>query len=174
MQLEAVSTDNDLRKLLSSDEFSFRFDCGVCQPAAALKLTDRGNISSSIALHYCIYSCKVELDDIRRGLLSLGFVGLLERYPVLRCLFESRQSTNISVEVLEGLFVPDFSVLGSNARAKEEATMMFFIALLHEIEGVSFVVSVCPSLSGYILPISYIKCVLQIYVTTTLQRVMVK
>jgi len=41
---------------------------------------------------------------------------------VLRCLFESRQSTNISVEVLEGLFVPDFSVLGSNARAKEEAT----------------------------------------------------
>ena len=38
---------------------------------------DKNVIISSIAMHYCIYSSKGELDEVRRGLKSLGFLDVV-------------------------------------------------------------------------------------------------
>ena len=131
-----VYTDEELRVLIDSDKFSFRFDCGICQPSSSMTVADKEHIMSSIALHYCFYSCKVELDEIRRGLLSLGFLGLMAEHPILQTLFKhDSESQKLTVEVVEDLFEPMFSPEGSNSRVKEQQTMMHFLELLHELEG---------------------------------------
>ena len=120
-------------QLLDSDEFLFCFDCGVCQPSTSLTLKDKEAIISSIAMHCCIYSCKVELDEIKRGLSSLGFLELMSQNPFLRSLFECR-SIELTADHLQDILVPTFSPVGSNLRLSEEATMMMLLELLHEIE----------------------------------------
>ena len=120
--------------MLDSEEFEFRFECGVCQPSASLALSDRENIIFSIVLHYVIYSCKGELDQLRLGLSAVNFLDVLRDNDSVRSLLEGRQS-HLTPQSLQDLFVPQFSPRGSNARATEEATMMFFLDLLYEIEG---------------------------------------
>lgn len=120
--------------MLDSDEFEFRFDCGVCQPSSSLKSSDKESIISSIALHHIIYSSKGELDEVKMGLSTLNFLELLQNNDSMRSLLEGRQSF-LTTSCLQELFAPRFSPRGSNARASEEATMMFFLDVLHEIEG---------------------------------------
>ncbi len=134
MQLESVSTDQEFKDLLNSEKFSFRFDCGVCQPASSIKLIDKQHLISSIILHYCIYACKAELDEIRRGLVSLGFVGLMTQYPCLMSLFKA-SSQKLTADTLQNLFSHTFSPAGSNAHAKEQQIMMHVLELLHDVEG---------------------------------------
>ena len=85
-------------------------------------------------MHYYIYSLKSELDEIRRGLQSLGFLDVVSKNPILRSLFEHSPS-KVTADLVEEMFIPEFSPIGSNMRAKEEAVMMWFTELLHEIEG---------------------------------------
>lgn len=127
-------TAEEFKQMLDSDEFEFRFDCGVCQPTTSFTLADKESIISSIALHYTIYSCKGELDELKLGLSSLNFLDLLKQNDCIRSLLEGRDSS-LTTHCLQDIFVPQFSPRGSNSRAAEEATMMFFLDLLHEIEG---------------------------------------
>ena len=120
--------------MLDSEEFELRFDCGVCQPASSLTLSDKEMIISSITLHHIILSCKAELDELKKGLSSLNFLDLLKHNDCIRSLLEGRQ-TCLTARILQDIFVPEFSPHGSNARASEEANMMFFIDLLYEVEG---------------------------------------
>ena len=136
-----VTNEDDFRNL-NSEELSFRFDCGISQPASSLRLTDKENIVSSFILHYCTYNCMMELDEIRCGLSSLGFDSLLEKHPSLQSLFFASGST-LTSHFLQSMFLPQFSPMGSNARASEEAIMMLFIQLLQEIEGMFSVCSEC-------------------------------
>ncbi len=134
MQLESASTNEELQDLLNSEQFSFRFDCGVCQPASSININDKQHLVSSIALHYCIYACKAELDEIRRGLVSLGFVGLMTQYPCLMSLFKA-SSQKLTADMLQNMFSHTFSLAGSNSRAKEQQIMMHILELLHDVEG---------------------------------------
>ena len=127
-QLQGISDEEEFRILLRRAEFSFRLDCGMCQPANAFSLKDKNVIISSIAMHYCIYSLKSELDEVRRGLQSLGFLDVVSKNPILRSLFEYSPSKVTAEE----MFIPEFSPIG---RAKEEAVIMWFSELLHEMEG---------------------------------------
>ena len=120
--------------MLDSDEFEFRFDCGICQPSSSFTLRNKEEIISSISLHYVTLSCKGELDELKVGLSALKFLDLLKQNDNIRSLLEGRQ-TCLTAHVLQDLFVPKFSPRGSNARTGEEATMMFFLDFLHEIEG---------------------------------------
>lgn len=90
--------------------------------------------NTSIALHYCIYACKAELDEIRRGLDSLGFVGLMTQYPCLMSLFKA-SSQKLTANMLQNLFSHTFSLAGSNSHAKEQQIMMHVLELLHDVEG---------------------------------------
>ena len=123
-----------MRIVLGSADFAFRFECGQCQPVNGFKLEDKSVIISSIAMHYCIYSAKGELDELRRGLKSLGFLDVVTANPAMSALFKHSPSI-LSSEMIEEMFVPKFSPKGSNIRAKEEAVIMFFSELLHEIDG---------------------------------------
>lgn len=112
--------------------FSFRFDCGVSQPASTVTLASRGTIIASITLHYTIYSCKTELDEIRRGLSAVNFLDLMSAHPILRSLFIYTPQ-ELTVEVIQDLFVPTYSPQGSNSRNIEEAIVMLFMELLFEM-----------------------------------------
>ena len=102
---------------------------------SSLSLKDESAVISSIAMHYCIYCSKGELDEVRRGLKSLGFLDVVSKHPMMRSLFEHSHSSKVTTELVEETFVPEFSPVGSKTRAKEEAVMMWFTELLHEIEG---------------------------------------
>ena len=80
---------------------SFHFGCGMCQPASSFTLKDKGSISSSITMHYCIYLCKTQLDEVKKGLESIQFLDALKKHPVLRSLFEHFTS-KLTADVLEG------------------------------------------------------------------------
>lgn len=135
--MQAANSDEEVRQLLDSPEFEFRFDCGICQPSQSLALTDRDTIVSSIALHHTIYSCRSELDEFTVGLSALNFQNFMRQNEVLRSLFEHSESS-LTADLLQDLFVAEFSPAGSNARTAEEAATMFFYELLHDIEGKDF------------------------------------
>ncbi len=135
LQLKETSTEEELRKLID-EKFSFRFDCGVFQPTSQLKLRDKEHIIASISMHFCVYSCKVELDEMRRGLLSLNFIGAMNGNPSLKALFKfNAEAQTLTAEEVEKLFVPLFSPQGSNKRSKEEQVMMHFLEFLQDLEG---------------------------------------
>ena len=123
-----------MRIVLGSADFAFRFECGLCQPVNGFKLDDKSVIISSIAMHYCIYSAKGELDELQRGLKSLEFLDVVTANPAMSALFKHSPSI-LSSEMIEDMFVPEFNPKGSNIRAKEEAVIMFYSELLHEIDG---------------------------------------
>ncbi len=87
-------------------------------------------------MHFCVYSCKVELDEMRRGLLSLNFIGAMNGNPSLKALFKfNAEAQTLTAEEVEKLFVPLFSPQGSNKRSKEEQVMMHFLEFLQDLEG---------------------------------------
>ena len=131
--MQQTSSEDELRDLFTSERFSFRFDCGVTQPAGAIFLSDKQNIITSIVHHFCIYSCKAELDEIRRGLSTVGFLSVMEEHPILKSLFTGNNSAPLTAGMIQDLFIPRFSAEGSNSRATEEAIMMHFFELLFEI-----------------------------------------
>ncbi len=135
MQLKQASTEEELKKLIDK-KFSFRFDCGVFQPTPQLKLSDKEHIISSISVHFCVYSCKAELDEMRRGLLSLNFMVVMSGNPSLKALFKmNTEAQKLTAEEVENLFLPVFSPQGSNKRIKEEQVMMHFLEFLQDLQG---------------------------------------
>ena len=95
---------------------------------------------ASITLHYTIHSCKTELDEIR-GLSTINFLDLMLD---LRSLFVYTPQ-ELSVEAIQGLFVPIYSLQGSNSRNAEEAVMMLFMELLFEMAS-KYKVTLYPTL----------------------------
>ena len=59
----------ELRSLLSSEEFDFRFDCGVSQPAPNVSIGDKENIISAFTIHFSVSVCKAEIDQLVSGLV---------------------------------------------------------------------------------------------------------
>lgn len=68
MQLNEAKTDDDFQDLIGSDEYDFRFSCGVTQPSVKLKLKDRDKIISSLCLHFTVLA---ELEQLHHGLSTL-------------------------------------------------------------------------------------------------------
>ncbi len=68
MQLESVANLEEMKLLLDSDEYSFRFDIGLSQPSASLKFSDREMLVKSFATHFAVLSVKAELDQLVEGL----------------------------------------------------------------------------------------------------------
>ena len=63
------------------------------------------------------------LDELRQGLLALGFIGLMDQHPALRSLFQKNESTKLTADIVQDIFLPVFIPAGSNRRVTEEATM---------------------------------------------------
>ncbi len=63
-----MDNEERFRRLLDSNEYDFRYDCGISEPSFRLKLSDRKRIIDAAATHYCILRVKAELDQLVEGL----------------------------------------------------------------------------------------------------------
>lgn len=77
MQLQEVTSIDEMRALLDSNNYDFRYDVGVTQPSHTLALADLNCMVQSLAMHYAIVFVKAELDDIVEGLKTLDVLGLI-------------------------------------------------------------------------------------------------
>lgn len=59
--VHAFSTDADcsddarLRNLLDSDDYHFRFECGLCKPSSMLNVSQKKEIIAALTLHYLVF-----------------------------------------------------------------------------------------------------------------------
>ena len=93
----------EMRTVLDSEEFDFRFDIGVAQPSQNLYLRDCMRIVKSCAAHFTIHSIKAELVQICDG---LNCVGVPRNNPaLLRPLFLPQPLCPLSADYMINLFV---------------------------------------------------------------------
>ncbi len=137
LQLQQKSDEQEFRQLLDSDDFDFRYECGVPQPSSHLRMIDRDTIVSSIAVHYSVAVCKAELDQRVRGLGSLQLIELIHANPqVTKQLFVGTSiERNITAADIFDLFPAQLSPIGSNRREREENVVMYWDNYNHMIES---------------------------------------
>ncbi|KAH3855115.1 hypothetical protein DPMN_097676 [Dreissena polymorpha] len=84
------------------------------------------------------------IQDLRKGLDSLGLVQLVQELPAVIHLFTPQQSNPLTVKMLTHLLNPQFSAEGSNRRQRENSTYTLFIKYMRE--AATTVVGVLPKL----------------------------
>ena len=90
LQLENITDETEFKDLINSDEYDFRFTCGVTQASHHLSLSEKAKLISAFCLHYSILVSLAELEQLRHGLAILGFDSLMAAYQ-LREAFEPKQ-----------------------------------------------------------------------------------
>ena len=135
LQLQNTASPDEFVALLSSDEFEFRYHCGLPQPACCIDFADKEKVVADLSLHYSVLVSLAELEQLRRGLALQKFSSLMQSHPrVMRKAFQTSDH-KISSEYIQDLFVPRLSLRGSNQREVEEAIVMTWIRYLQNIEG---------------------------------------
>ena len=77
------------RELLSSEEYEFRYVCGVSKPSSRILFTEQDKVISAMCLHYTIMVSLAELEQLKRGFSIQKFIVLIQSYPaLLRKVFE--------------------------------------------------------------------------------------
>ena len=123
---------------MCSDDYDFRFSCGVSKPSCRIQFSDRENIINALCLHYTVLSSLAELEQLRRGLAVQKFNSLMESLPqLLRGAFQPSLQP-LTSEMIQDLFVANFSPPGCNKRPVEEAIFMMWIRYLEHCEGMSY------------------------------------
>ena len=134
-QLQRVSTSEELRELLDSDEYDFRYTCGIAQPTSTLELKDRDRIVASFAIHFPLMCCMTELIQLKEGLGALKVLQLLQGNPHVTCsLLVFSPPKSLTADKLY-MFTASLSPAGSNRRETEEFVYMQWVNLMQEIEG---------------------------------------
>lgn len=97
LQLEECETIADFKGLISTEEYEFRFSCGVTKPTCRMQLSDKKNIIEALCLHYTVLISLAELEQLRRGLAIQKFDFLMQSSPAsIRKAFEpSTQKNNL-------------------------------------------------------------------------------
>ena len=132
-QLADTNNDEQFKNVISSDEYDFRFSCGITKPA--IRFSEKCKVVNAMCLHYSVLVSLAELEQLRRGLAVQKFDSLMELYPqLLRKAFQPSQC-KITSEYIQDLFVAGFSPVGSNKRLVEEAIVMMWIHYLQYLEG---------------------------------------
>ena len=134
VQLEAAQTVEEMRALLDSEEFEFRFDIGFADLSSKLELSDRDRIVQSLATHFTIVRVKAQIDQMIEGLNTLGIYDLIKANPrIMHKLFIS-QPEPITSDFMLNLFQTRFSPEGSNRREDEEQVVMYWVHFIDMIE----------------------------------------
>jgi len=124
LQLINAPDEESFVALLDSEEYNFRYDCGVSQPVSTIKLCHREDIVSALALH-SVFAIKAELDQLISGFHTYGFDELFQTYPeVTRQLFVYFKPLPLTADKLFDMFPAQLSPSGSNARELEESALM--------------------------------------------------
>ena len=133
-----MESTQELRALLDSQEFDFRFQCGVSEPAASLTLEDKERLVDAFCLHYCVFSTVAELEQLKQGLMVQKFSTLMERHPdVVREAFRPAKQA-ITSSLIEQLYTSNHSNLaprGSEKWCKQQGILNAWACYLRRIEG---------------------------------------
>ena len=124
---------------MDSQEFYFRFQCGVGEPAASTTLDDRQRIVDAFYLHYCIFAMLTELDQVKQGLMVQKFNVLMEKYPnVVRTAFQPVKEV-ITSSLIEELYCSHTTLapMGSERWSKQQAIINPWVCYLRRIKGMA-------------------------------------
>lgn len=134
-QLSRVDNAKEFQALLGSEDYEFRYACGVTKPCIRIPYSDKEKIIEAIGLHYSVLASLAELEQLRRGLTIQKFGSLMQSHPsTLHKAFRPPE-IQITSDIIQDLFVPSFSPSGSNKRNTEEAIVMTWIRYLQHLEG---------------------------------------
>ncbi len=127
LQLANTSTEQEFHDLLSSEEYEFRYTCGISKPATCIKFPEKLQLISAMCLHYSVLVSLAELQQLRRGLAIQKFDSLMQSFrQLIRKAFQPPEC-KVTSDYLQDLFAAEFSPRGSNQREIEEAIMMTWI-----------------------------------------------
>ena len=136
VQLLDTSTEEEFHELLGTEDYNFRYDCGISQPIAHMKFFDCEKIVNAFALHFSVIRVKAELDQIINGLAMFGVKQLAEENrQITRSLFVHFKPMPLTADELFDMFPPEFSPKGSNRREAEESALMKWVNYTQAIEG---------------------------------------
>ena len=123
------------QEMLDSDEYEFRYKCGVAKPSCRISLSEKKKVIDAFCLHYSVLASLAELEQLRRGFSIHKFDSLLQNYPEI--MYEAFQPSDyqLTSRYIRDLFKPLFSSKGSNNRELEEAIVMTWILYLQNQEG---------------------------------------
>ena len=132
----------ELHELLNTEEYDFRYECGVSQPVTSIEFSSREKIVGAIAMHYSVVRVKAELDQLVKGLNVLKIGDLVEANPQkMRELFVHFKPLPLTADAFFDLFPARLSPMGSNKREAEEAALMKWVNYTQATEGGSQVCS---------------------------------
>ena len=132
-QLADTNNEEQFRNLITTDEYDFRFSCGVTKPT--VRFSEKQQVVNAMCLHYSVLVSLAELEQLRRGLAVQKFDALMESFPQLLKKAFRPPLCKITGDYLQDLFVPVFSPVGHNKRPLEEAIVMMWVHYLQFVEG---------------------------------------
>ena len=136
-QLQASSTQDQLRSVFDKHDFDFLFTCGYAKPISLVKLADVRQLVKTVWLHYVKFNPRVELEELRRGICeTLQLDSLISAHAerVWKLLVSSKMY-NVTSSYLQDIFVIHYSLEGSNNRIDEEAVVFSWFDYISECEG---------------------------------------
>ena len=132
MENLANVTDEKEFKEKASFQCSFRFDAGYSKPF--ITLSQKEEFFRCIALHYIILVSLSELEQFIDGLNNCNVLQLIRsNAEAFRMIFESSNQL-LTAELVDEIFDPVYSPVGSSAFVQEQAIMFNFNQLLEDIE----------------------------------------
>ena len=134
-----MKTTNELRILIGSDEYDFRFDCGYTKSTNQIEYSNRDQFVKLIWLHFVFFLPHAELEQLRKGLretLQLELVTILhpsemKSFLVASCAFDVTPAYLLDSTIVR------YSDPGSNNRTKEEAVMVNWSDYILDLEAQS-------------------------------------
>ena len=138
MQVEEAETEEQMKRVLDSDDFDFRFEVGIGD-----NLKDRKSIVQSVANYFTVIRVKAQIDQICEGLSCLGVDELMKSYPsTMHRLFTSQPQPLTPYSVFD-MFHAKLSSEGSNQREDQDQVLMYWSHFL-ELVGCKFALCVYP------------------------------
>ncbi len=124
-----------MKELLDSDEYGFRFNCGVTQSSYHMKLIEKEEIISALCRHFIIYRSNSELEQLIEGFQTLNFFQLIKEHPsTMRQVFIPPKQC-LTADFIQDFYTVLYAEVGSNNRMREECTIMNWITYLRDSEG---------------------------------------
>ena len=104
-------------------------------PSISIVIEQKDEIVRSLIMHYLVFTCKAELDQLKQGLSELGVLHLLHSYPaLLRPLFAASHKPKLTADQVANTFVIQWSPRGSNQREIEEAVIFGWMEYLDGVK----------------------------------------
>ena len=106
----------------------------VTKPIVTIE--DKASLIHYICLHYVLLYALPHVEQFINGLRLYSLLDVIRQFPEkARMLFQSCKENRLNAEIVDELFMIQFSPEGSSKRPQEEAIAFHFTTLLEEIES---------------------------------------